>query len=121
MATSALNIPKSRNVVTVHAVNTTTDMVVPADAFTSPTIPGLEQLNLHTFAFLIENKSLGKTILFDCGSRKDWWNYSPSVKASVEDKIPGLDIKKNVNEILEEGGFDLGKIDKIVWSHWHWE
>jgi len=68
----------------------------------------------------VENKKLGKTILFNAGSRKDWWNHSPAVVKAIDRFIPGLEIKKNVDEILVEGA-DLKKINQIVWSHYHWE
>jgi hypothetical protein len=60
--------------VTVQIINTTTNVVCPTAYFLEPTIKGQEHLNLPTFAFLIENKALGKRVLFDLGCRKDWWN-----------------------------------------------
>ncbi|KAI9812415.1 MAG: hypothetical protein M1827_004646 [Pycnora praestabilis] len=117
----ALHLPSSSSTVEVKIINTTTDIVVPAEAFVQPVIKGHEKLNLPTFAFLVENKKLGRTILFDCGCRKDWWNFAPSVHDLIKKAIPGLNIEKNINEILEEGGVDLKTIESIVWSHWHWD
>lgn len=117
----SLNLPKSDSIVEVHIINTTCDIVVPADAFVQPVLKGHETLNLPTFAFLVENKKLGKTILFDLGCRKDWWNFAPTVHDLVKKAIPGLNVPKGMNEILEEGGVDLKKIEGIVWSHWHWD
>src|SRR5258706_11484184 len=102
MTPATLNVPASDSTVTVHAINTTTNMVTPLELLLEPAIAGFENLNLPTFAFLIENKSNGRTILFDNGSRKDWWNLAPHVADSIEKGIPGLDIQKNVNEILED-------------------
>lgn len=117
----SLNLPKGDSTVEVHIINTTTDIVVPAGAFVQPVQKGHETMNLPTFAFLVKNKKLGKTIMFDLGCRKDWWNLSPAAYASVKNGIPGLNIPKNVNEILEEGGEDDQKVDGVVWSHWHWD
>ena len=116
-----LNLPKSGSTVEVSIINTTTDIVVPAKAFVEPVQNGHEYMNMPTFAFLVENKKLGKTIMFDLGCRKDWWNHTPASCDSIKNGIPGLNILKNVNELLREGGVDDKKIDAVVWSHWHWD
>ena len=116
----SLNIPESDSVVEVHIINTTTDMVVPAKAFVQPVQKGHEHMNLPTFAFLVKNKQLGKTIMFDLGCRKDWWNLSPMAHASIKKGIPGLSISKSINDVLREGGEDDSKVDGVIWSHWHW-
>lgn len=115
----SLNLPQSHSTVELSIINTTTDLVCPAKAFVEPVQKGHEFLNMPTFAFLIQNKNLGKTIMFDLGCRKDWWNLSPAAYASFKDGIPGINILKNVSEILREGGVDERKIDAVVWSHWH--
>lgn len=92
---------------------------MPAGAFVQPVQRGHETMNLPTFAFLVENRKLGKTIMFDLGCRKDWWNHAPPAYASIKNGIPGLDVAKNVNEILKDGGFDDKRVDGVVWSHWH--
>jgi hypothetical protein len=99
-------------------------MSVHTKAFMQPTIEGLEKVNLPTFSFILENnilenKKLGRTVLFDAGSRKDWWNFAPSVRETLEKAALGLDIKKNVNEILEEEGQDLKEINSIIWRYLH--
>lgn len=104
----------------VSIINTTTDIVVPSWAFVQPILKGHESMNMPTFAFLIKNKKLGKNIMFDLGCRKDWWNFAPAAYNSIKNGIPGLNIPKNINEILEEGKEDVGKIEGIIWSHWHW-
>lgn len=117
----SLNLPKSDSTVQVHIINTTCDVVVPADAFVQPVLKGQETLNLPTFAFLVVNEKLGKTIMFDLGCRKDWWNFAPVAHNIIKKAIPGLSVSKGINEILQDGGVDLNKIDGIVWSHWHWD
>ena len=117
----SLNLPKGDSTVDVYIINTTTDIVVPAGAFVQPVQQGHETMNMPTFAFMIVNKSLNKTIMFDLGCRKDWWNHSPAAVASIKNGIPGINIPKNINEILKEGGVDEKKVDGVVWSHWHWD
>ncbi|MCJ1241029.1 hypothetical protein MMC14_009033 [Varicellaria rhodocarpa] len=117
----ALNIPSSTSTVEVQIINTTTDIVCSAEYFFKPVVRGHEVVNMHTFSFLIHHKTLGKTILFDLGSRKDWWNLAPVQYDSIQKKIPGLRVTKDVPEVLEEGGTDLKRIDAVIWSHWHWD
>lgn len=117
----SLNLPASDSTVEVSIINTTTDIIVPAWAFVQPVLKGHETMNLPTFAFLVKNKKPGKNIMFDLGCRKDWWNIAPAGYNSIKNGIPGLSIPKNINEILGEGGEDVGEIDGIVWSHWHWD
>ena len=120
-ANPPLNLPQSNSIVQVHIINTTTDIVVPAKAFVQPVQKGHEHMNMPTFAFLVENKRVGKTIMFDLGCRKDWWNHSPAARGAIKRGIAGLNVPKNVNEILRDGGVVDQKIDGVVWSHWHWD
>ena len=117
----SLNLPQSHSTVELSIINTTTDLVCPAERLLEPVQKGHEFMNLPTFAFLVENKNLGKTIMFDLGCRKDWWNHSPATYAAIKEGIPGINIPKNVNEIQREGDVDDRKIDAVVWSHWHFD
>lgn len=117
----SLNLPQSDSTVEVHIVNTTTDLVAPAKAFVQPVQKGHENLNMPTFAFLIKNQKLKKTVMFDLGCRKDWWNHSPVTKNAIKSGIPGLNISKSINEVLREGGEDDRRVDGIIWSHFHWD
>ncbi|KAK0658278.1 Cytochrome P450 monooxygenase andK [Lasiodiplodia hormozganensis] len=116
----SLNIPASSTSVDVSIINTSTDLVCPADGFVKPVLKGHEAINMPTYAFHIRHPS-GKEILFDLGCRKDWWNFSPAVVASIKKLILGLDVTKNITEILTEGGVDLKRISSIVISHWHFD
>ncbi|KAH8812102.1 metallo-beta-lactamase superfamily protein [Xylogone sp. PMI_703] len=117
----ALTFPPSNSTVEVRIINTTTNIVCPTDFFLEPPIRGQELLNFPTFAFLIENKTLKKAALFDLGGRKDWWNLSPSVQASIRNGVSGLEVTKNISEILEEEGYDLKDINSLILSHSHWD
>ena len=119
-AKPSLELPKSDSIVEVSIINTTTDIVVPAWAFVQPVLKGHETMNMPTFAFLVKNEKLGKKIMFDLGCRKDWWNFAPATQNSIKNGIPALNVAKGIDEILQEGHEDPGKIDGIVWSHWHW-
>ena len=119
---TSFNVPQSSSVVEVHIIDTTTQLVAPAKAVIQPVLKGHEMLNFPDFAFLVQNKQLGKNIMFDSGCRKDWWNLSPAaLETFTTGSLPALRVEKTLNEILTEGGFDPNTMDGIVWSHWHWD
>ncbi|CAG9946968.1 unnamed protein product [Clonostachys rosea f. rosea IK726] len=119
----ALELPNSQKIVRVRAIDTTTRMACDARAFVQPQIKGHEKLNFKTMCFLIEHegKSVTEHILFDCGSRTDFWNGSPQTQRMIGGHVPAVDIKYGVDEILTQGGFDLADLKAIIWSHWHWD
>lgn len=118
----SLNLPPSSNTCEVSLINTTCDMTLPTISLIGPTIKGHEDLNLPTYAFYVQNRRLNKRILFDLGTRKDWWNLPPGVVSAILSKgVSGLRIEKDVSDILKEGGVDLNTIDAVVWSHFHWD
>lgn len=116
------DIPPSSNTCELFLIDTTTDILVESAALIEPEIKGHEFLNLPTFAFYIHNARLDQRVLFDMGSRKDWWNLPPSVVSSFEGKgVPGIRVTKNIDEILSAGGIDPGSINAAIWSHYHWD
>jgi hypothetical protein len=144
-----LELPPSRNTVKVHAIDTTTRMVCDASAFVQPRIAGHDRLNFKTMCFLMEHDdpvSGTEYILFDCGSRKDFWNGSPQTQRMIGGHVPAVNVDFGVDEVLTNGGFDVRKLstsresrygrekpfvwgtkvandstEAIVWSHWHWD
>ena len=119
---ASLTLPHSDSIVDVHIIDTTTQMVVPAEAMIQPVLKGHETMNFPDYAFLVQNKRLGKNILFDSGCRKDWWNLSPAVLEILNGgSIPAMKVERTMNEILAEGGFNPNTMDGIIWSHWHWD
>ncbi|KAH7021855.1 beta-lactamase-like protein [Ilyonectria destructans] len=116
------DILPSFNTCEISLIDTTTDLVVKTSALIEPEIQGHEFLNLPTFAFYIYNPRLDKRVLFDMGSRKDWWNLPPEVVGAIEMKgVPAIRITKSFDEILSAGGVDPKTIDAVVWSHYHWD
>ncbi|MCJ1430251.1 hypothetical protein MMC29_008168, partial [Sticta canariensis] len=99
----ALHLPQSDSIVQVHIINSTAELVVATESLVD------------------QNKTEGKSILFDNGARKDWWNFSPFTLGLVRNGIPALNVVKDVHEILTEGGVDTRTISSIIWSHWHWD
>jgi len=100
-----LELPSSTKTVRVRAIDTTTRMACDAYAFVQPQIQGHEKLNFKTMCFLIEHE--GEHILFDCGSRKDFWNGSPHTQSMIGGHVPAVEIEYGVDEILTMQGFGL--------------
>jgi hypothetical protein len=111
----ALNLPASDSIASVHAIDTTLNMVCRTSPFLAPVIPGHELINFPAITFLVENKALGKKVLFDLGGRKDYWNYSPYVAGRLRASVVGIKIDKSVDELLVDAGIKLESIDSIVW------
>lgn len=116
-----LHLPASRSTVRIRAIDAKCSFSLHSDRFFEPNIPGFETLNLTNVCFLIEHETQHKKILFDCGARKDFENYSPTFKSRLNAIIKGLKIEADVDDVLVEAGIDLKSIDSIVWSHWHWD
>jgi glyoxylase-like metal-dependent hydrolase (beta-lactamase superfamily II) len=77
--------------------------------------------NLPDFAFYIKNNKTGDQLIFDLGTRADWWNSVPAIADLCENHVPGLRVEKNVTEILEEGGVKLSDLKAMILSHWHFD
>ncbi|KAK5686644.1 hypothetical protein LTS10_002767 [Elasticomyces elasticus] len=97
---------------------------IDAPAFNATvTIKGFDRFRAGTYSMLIEHPS-GRKLLYDLGCRKDWQNLAPAtnvnkmVDAGV---IQELTVEKNGSEILVEGGVDLGSIEGVIWSHFHFD
>jgi len=80
--------------------------------------------NFHTvtcpcYTFLIEHPPSGRKILFDLGIRKDWENSAPIIVNQIKKGGWGVEIEKDVAQILEEKNVPLKSVEGIVWSHYH--
>ena len=84
-----------------------------------PPIKGFDRLKCGTWSFHIEHPS-GRKLLYDLGCRKDWENLPPALglEKMVGEGYLGLEVEKNVSEILTEGGVRLEEIEGVIWSHW---
>lgn len=118
-----INIPPSSNTVEINIINTTaTIRGVDAWKFLTPPIKGHEWLAIPCFSVLIHHPIQKRTLVFDLGIRKDWWNYSPSLQARFKAGGYRIQVEKNVREILDqEGTVDTSKIEAVIWSHWHFD
>ena len=55
--------------------------------------------------------------------RKDYWNYAPLItrRFGAAVNVKGLRVDKGVDEVLKDAGIELGEVDAVVWSHWHFD
>lgn len=116
-AAPSLSLPISSSLVTLQALDTTLQLYVRSENFLNPVIPGHEIYNCPTMAFLVTNQTTGRTILFDAGARKDYWNYSPLVagRFSKSVNVKGLRVDKGVHEVLEDANVKLDHLESVVW------
>jgi hypothetical protein len=112
-----LSIPASTSLVTLEALDTTTQLYVRSEKFLNPIIPGHEIWNCPAIAFLITSQTTGRRILFDAGIRKDYWNYSTVVVGRCEKgvNVKGLKIDKGVHEVLQDAGIELNGLEAVFW------
>lgn len=118
-----LNIPPSSQAVEVSVIDTTSSIKgVDAWKFLSPSIPGHSYLATPCFSFLIQHSALNRTLVFDLGIRRDWWNCSPFLQDRFKKGGYEIKVEKSVRQILEEAGeVDCAGIEAVVWSHWHFD
>ncbi|KAL4966602.1 MBL fold metallo-hydrolase [Aspergillus stella-maris] len=89
--------------------------------FMSPAVPGLETFARNpSFSFLLEHSS-GRKLVFDLGIRKDWDGYAPKIAEYIPTTGYRIEIKKDVMDVLVEGGVKLDEVEGVIWSHWHWD
>lgn len=115
-----LDLPKGDNTCQVSILDSTCDIVVPPSTLVEPHIKGHEYLNLPTYAFYLKHEKTGRQVLFDLGSRRDWQNLVPSVVETLNLRIPGLKVEKEVVDIIKDGGVDPNEIEALILSHWHY-
>ncbi|GLI81959.1 hypothetical protein PoHVEF18_010356 [Penicillium ochrochloron] len=137
-------IPKSDHTVRVKLLDTTTYLTGVANVFVEPVMAGHETFSFYDFAFLIENVRLGQKVMFDLGTRKDYWNLAPAAQRAfgADSVMTGIKIDKNVADVLTDGGVQLNEIgrsgsrlnswslwltkksclkDSCIWSHYHYD
>ncbi|PYI23972.1 Metallo-hydrolase/oxidoreductase [Aspergillus violaceofuscus CBS 115571] len=115
-----LNIPASGNTVEVSIIDTTARIHGPPGIFVAPEVGGFKDLNTGAYAFLVENKSQNKRVLFDLGIRKDWENLAKPLYERLKNMF-NITIEKDVAEILTDHGIALDTVDAIIWSHTHFD
>lgn len=115
-----LSLPQSDHIVRVKLLDTTTYLTGIAKVFVDPVVAGHETFNFNDLAFLIENERTDKRVMFDLGTRKDYWNLAPAVQRvfGMDSVMTGVKVDKDVAQILVEGGISLDTIG-ILFFQWH--
>ena len=78
-------------------------------------MPGLENLDLCAYSFLIEHPTSGRKLILDLGFPKDWGNLATICSEMERSGGIKVIVEKNVSEILIEGGIRLGDIEAVIW------
>ena len=79
--------------------------------------------NAPSYSFLIEHEQTGTKMIFDLGVAKSWKKMmsAADVKELTETMGIGIDVEKDVAEILQENHCDLSSIKHIIYSHHHYD
>ncbi|KAI5861690.1 beta-lactamase-like protein [Durotheca rogersii] len=117
-----LNIPASTSTVDVSIVNTTGILRgLDPSRFFLPKIPGHDYLATPCFAFLLQHPALDRSLVFDLGMRKDYWNWPPHLLGFFEKANVDIIAPKGIREVLDEHGVDTKRIEAVIWSHSHFD
>jgi hypothetical protein len=119
MAASSVDIPVSTATVAVSIIDTTSRAYhFPMKKFFDDTFPALESLDICAHSFLITHhsvKSNERNLIFDLGIRQDWQNYQPSLVDRIKGFDTEIEVKKQLVDILREGGTDPRQIEAVIW------
>lgn len=118
-----LNIPASSSTVSVSIINTSgTLRGVRTRRFLEPEVPGHDWLATPCYSFLIQHRELDRTLVFDLGMRKDWWNWPLPLADRLRTSGYTPNVPRDVREILDADiEMDTAKIEAVIWSHWHFD
>ena len=109
-------LPPGSKQVRVRAIDTTTRLACDPGLMMEPAINDNRSFEMQTMCFLLDHQGEQGTehVLFDCGSRKDFWNSSPHTCNVIATYITGLEVKYGVHEILESSGFNLENLSRYT-------
>lgn len=109
-----VQLPPSQGVsVTVRAINTGARLTCSTDSCCQPRIKGHELLNLPNFAFLIEHGPSQTKVLFDCGVRKDFQNFSPAGMKQLNKCVPDMHVPYDVRDVLDRTGHSCDNLSML--------
>lgn len=108
-------ILEGKGTITVKMINPVNFGPAVVNRFMAPPVPGLEIFKTSpSLCFLLEHPS-GRKLVFDLGIRKDFDNYSPAIVNYLPSTNYDIQAKKNVADILQEGGVPPKDIEAVIW------
>jgi hypothetical protein len=110
-------LPAGNNTVNVKLICSTNFGPAILERFMAPQVPGLNTFpSSPSLSFLIEHSN-GEKLVFDLGIRKDFENYSPFIANYLPTTKYTIDVKKDVADILQDGGIALADIKAVIWRY----
>jgi hypothetical protein len=85
-----------------------------ASSYLSSARKGHEELAVPCISFLVRHKPSNCSLLFDLGIGRGWHNLSPSTLDMIKEEGYTITVTKDLPQILQEGGLDIGTIDAII-------
>jgi glyoxylase-like metal-dependent hydrolase (beta-lactamase superfamily II) len=114
-------IPPSTSTVTLSVLNTTELTNLPASQCMEPVYDGMQNYNAPSYSFLIGHETSGSKLIFDLGVAKSWRKMMSIEDVKELTELSGIEVKKDVAEVLEEHRIDPSCITFIVYSHHHYD
>ncbi|KAF8133083.1 beta-lactamase-like protein [Mycena galopus ATCC 62051] len=113
-------IPSSNATVDVRVFNVANvTLVGEAHTFIAPVVPGHENAIFPLYAFLVEHS--GKRFMFDLGIRDDPLNLAPAWTGLYTSGVVQTEQSNDITGLLQDGGISLDSIEKVFWSHTHFD
>ncbi|KAL9594760.1 MAG: hypothetical protein Q9219_006846 [cf. Caloplaca sp. 3 TL-2023] len=118
----ALSIPQSSATVDVRVIDTETLVHLNPKLFWQPEIAGFNGHHAPSYCFLISHASAH--IVFDLGTRPDWQNCAPKLRALVESTTtvtPGSDAASMLDNGISGLNIRSADVKAVIWSHNHFD
>ncbi|EXJ66171.1 uncharacterized protein A1O5_10787 [Cladophialophora psammophila CBS 110553] len=118
-----VNFPPSNVAVDVSVIDTTTYLrEVNGSLVVKPVYAGFEKGFIPSYSFLIHHKPSGQRLLYDLGLRTNWETHlSPHLREEIKPLGFKVEVKRDVAEIIGDGGLKPDQINAIILSHHHWD
>jgi hypothetical protein len=111
-----IEIPSSPSTINVYIIDNGSFITnMQGSDYMSPVLLGHETLDGPSLAFMVHHESSGIRLLFDLGIRTDWRTaYPPEQLKSLEEEGMGLQVGRDITDMLLENGVATSDIDAVI-------